>query len=65
MTALGIIILILLWLIVCLVGHGYTATVDNIAWMLHRHAGRVRGMHRRREAVVRERWVRALEETDA
>lgn len=51
------------WVLVCLVGHGYSNCIDYVAYVLHRHAERMRAMHKRREAVVRERWVRELENT--
>jgi hypothetical protein len=54
----------LCWLLVCLVGHGYANTVDQLSWWLHKHAVHVRGLHGRRAAVVQERWVRELERAD-
>ena len=57
----GIFILILLWLFVCLVGHGYANTIDTVALWLHRHAMDCRNRHGRRQATVQEQWVRQLE----
>ncbi len=54
-------ILIVLWLFVCFVGHGYANTVDIVALWLHRHALDCKGRHKRREAKVQEQWVRQLE----
>ena len=61
MTVVYAFILILCWVGVCLVGHGYANSIDQLSWWLHRHAEHVRGLHERRAAVVRERWVRELE----
>ncbi len=61
MDVVYVLILALCWVLVCLVGHGYANSIDQLAWWLHRHAGHVRELHGRREAVVRERWVRELE----
>lgn len=54
-------ILVLCWVGVCLVGHGYANSIDQLSWWLHQHAAHVRGLHERRAAVVRERWVGELE----
>lgn len=64
MTLVYVLILALCWVGVCLVGHGYVNTVEQLSWWLHRHAGHVRELHGKRAAVVRERWVRELEGTD-
>lgn len=54
-------ILLMCWLLVCLIGHGYANTVDQLSYWLHRHAEEVRRIHGKRTVVVRERWVRELE----
>lgn len=43
-------------LLLCLTGHGYANTVDRIALFLHRHATRVRNMHRERDRVMSHMW---------
>lgn len=61
---IGVFTLFLLYALVCFVGHGYANTVDQVAYWLHQHAGKVRAMHKRRELVVRERWVSTLEQPE-
>ena len=58
---LSIGLMLFTWLIVCLIGHGYSNTIDHWAYILHRHAVRMRQMHGRRSAVVQQRWVEDLE----
>lgn len=58
---ISVFVLTLLWLLVCLVGHGYSNTVDIVALWLHRHAMDCRKRHERRQAAVQEQWVRQLE----
>lgn len=48
-------------LLIFFIGHGYANTVDHLAYLLHKHAERMRGIHDRRRAVVQERWVKCLE----
>ncbi len=50
------------WVVICIVGHGYANTVDHVAYILHKHAEKMRQMHSRRKAVISERWVRSLEQ---
>jgi hypothetical protein len=57
----SVVLMLAAWLLVCLIGHGYANTVDHVAYLLHRHAEKVRQMHDRRKAIVAERWVRCLE----
>lgn len=59
---LSLALMLVTWLLICLVGHGYSNTVDHLAYLLHRHAEKMRGIHDRRRAVVQERWVRCLED---
>jgi hypothetical protein len=54
-------LLLITWVLVCLIGHGYANSVDHVAYLLHRHAEKMRGIHDRRRAIVSERWVKCLE----
>jgi len=61
LIAEGLFILMAAWLLVCVVSHGYPATVEYVALALKRHARSVRAMHARREAVIAKQWVEELE----
>lgn len=58
---LSLSLLLITWVLVCLIGHGYANSVDHVAYLLHRHAEKMRGIHDRRRAIVNERWVKCLE----
>lgn len=51
------------WLLVCLIGHGYSNSIDWVALVLHKHAAKMRGMHDRRKKVIGERWIQSLEQS--
>ena len=54
---IGVGCLLVLYWVICMLGHGYANTVDSIALFLHRHAERVKRMHASRESQIRGSWL--------
>lgn len=56
-TAIGFIVILIIYWIICLMGHGYANVIDNLAWYLHRHAESTRKRHAERTLVIMNRWI--------
>jgi len=56
---IGVSTILILWVLVLLIGHGYANTIELIGILLVRHARSIRSMHVRRTEVI-NRWYEEL-----